>query len=156
VHNIIGLTAKGFHLTPFNSMKTSSKLLASALLLALTVSISSPVLADDHHSQNKVFAAAMFPAANNSKLWLCLEKYKSESKINLTLVNERGDVLFQETVCGKNSKQNAYRQQFDMSELGDGTYTFRITAGSQKEERSFKLTTPTMEAIQPTRLIAIK
>jgi hypothetical protein len=137
-------------------MKTSIKLLASALLLALTATTSSPVLADDHKSQNKVFAAAMFPAAKNSKLWLCLEKYKSESKIDLTLVNERGDILFSEVVCGKNSKQNAYRQQFDMSELSDGTYTFRISAGDQKEERSFKLTTPSVEDVQPTRLIAIK
>ncbi len=137
-------------------MKTSIKLLASTLLLALTASVSSPVLADDHKSQDKVFAAAMFPAAKNSKLWLCLEKYKSESRIDLMLVNERGEILFQETVCGKNSKQNAYRQQFDMSALSDGTYTFRIMAGTQKEERSFKLTTPSVEEIQPTRLIAIK
>lgn len=136
-------------------MKTSFKLLASAFVVSCMVSVSSPVRADDHKSQNKVFAAVMFPAAKNSKLWLCLEKYKSENKIELALVNERGDILFQEVVSGKNSKRNAYRQQFDLSELSDGTYTFRISAGSQKEERTFKLTTPAVEAIQPTRLIAI-
>ncbi|AKD56865.1 hypothetical protein [Spirosoma radiotolerans] len=137
-------------------MKTSIKLLASALFVALTVSVSSPVLADDHKSQNKVFSAAMFPAANANKLWLCLEKYKAENKINLTLISEKGETLFQEVLCGKNSKLNAYRQQFDMGALTDGNYTFRITAGTQKEEFSFKLITPAVEAIQPTRLIAIK
>ncbi|ADB39641.1 hypothetical protein [Spirosoma linguale] len=137
-------------------MKTSIKLLASALLVSFMTSVSSPVRADDHKSQNKVFAAVMFPAAKNTKLWLCLEKYKSENKIDLTLVNQRGDILFHETVSGKNSKQMAYRQQFDMSELSDGTYTFRISAGSQTEERSFKLTTPAVEEVQPSRLIAIK
>lgn len=137
-------------------MKTSIKLLASALLIAVMTSISSPVSADDHKSQNKVFSAAMFPAANANKLWLCLEKYKAENKIDLMLISDKGEVLFQETLCGKNSKQNAYRQQFDMSELKDGNYTFRVTAGTQKEEFAFKLTTPAVEAIQPTRLIAIK
>ncbi|GAB2514794.1 hypothetical protein [Spirosoma aerophilum] len=137
-------------------MKTSFKLLASALVLSLTIAVSSPVLAEDPHGQNKVFAAVMFPAAKTSTLWLCLEKYKSESKIDLSLVNERGELLFHETVCGKKSKQNAYRQKFDMSELGDGTYTFRIWAGDQKEERTFKITTPSVAETQPTRLIAIK
>jgi len=137
-------------------MKTSIKLLASALVVALTISVSSPVLADDHKSQNKVFSAAMFPAANANKLWLCLEKYKAENKIDLALVSEKGEILFQETLCGKNSKQNAYRQQFDMSDLTDGNYTFRISAGTQKEEFAFKLTTPSVAAIQPTRLVAIK
>ena len=136
-------------------MKTSIKLLASALLVAVMASVSSPALADDHKSQNKVFSAAMFPAANANKLWLCLEKYKSENRIELTLISEKGDVLFQEVLCGKNSKQNAYRQQFDMADLKDGNYTFRLSAGSQKEEFSFKLTTPALEAVQSTRLVAI-
>ena len=137
-------------------MKTSIKLLASALFLALTVSVASPVLADDPHSPNKVFAVAMFPSADASKLWLHLEKYQVENRVQLELVNERGYVLFSETLPGKSSKQNSYRQPFDISQLGDGNYTFRISAGGQREEISFKLSTPTLEAITPARLIAIK
>ncbi|MVM31600.1 hypothetical protein GO755_16250 [Spirosoma sp. HMF4905] len=135
-------------------MKTSIKFLASAFVFALTISASAPVFATDGHPQNKAFAAVVFPSINASKLWLCLEKYQSENKITLQLINERGDVLFNEILCGKNSKQNAFRQQFDMNELGDGNYTFRITAGDQKEDISIKLATPSLEA--PTRLIAIK
>jgi len=137
-------------------MKTSIKLITSSLLIALTVSAYSPVLATDTPSQGKAFTAVMYPAANSSKLWLALEKYQSENKITLELVNQKGVILFQETVAGKKSKQNAYRQQFDISELKDGDYTFRISAGNQKEEITFKLATPTLEALQPTRLIAIK
>ena len=138
-------------------MKTSIKLLVSALFVSLTMSVLSTALAGDDKSQAKVFAVAMFPAADASKLWLCLEKkYQLENKINLALVNEQGQVLFEEMVCGKKSKQNTFRQQFDMSQLGDGTYTFRISAGSQKEELTFKLSTPPLEATQPTRLVAIK
>ena len=137
-------------------MKTSIKSLASALFFALIVSVASPVLADDHHSPTKVFAVAMFPSADASKLWLHLEKYQSGNKVQLELVNERGFVLFSETLPGKSSKQNSYRQPFDVTQLSDGNYTIRISAGSQKEEISFKLSTPTVEAITPNRLIAIK
>ncbi len=137
-------------------MKTSFKLLASALLLSLTVAVTSPAMATDDKTQTKAFAVVMYPATDASKLWLNLEKYQSESKITLTMLDEHGQILFQETVCGKNSKQNAYRQQFDMSQLKDGTYTFHISAGSQKEEHIFKLSTPALEATQPIRLIAIK
>ncbi len=140
-------------------MKTSFKSFASALLLSLTVSVSSPVLATDDKTQTKAFAVVMYPAADASKLWLNLEKYQSENKIKLTMTDQDGQVLFQETVCSrnsKNSKKNAYRQQFDMSQLKDGTYTFRISAGRQEEMYTFKLSTPVLEATQPTRLIAIK
>lgn len=137
-------------------MKTSVKLLASALLFALSVSVSSPVRAGDDKIQAKAFAAAMFPATAASKVWLCMDKYQTEKKITLELLNEQGQVLFEEIVCSKNSKQKGYRQQFDMSELTDGNYTFRLMAGSQKEEFAFKLSTPTMQTIQPARLIAIK
>ncbi len=137
-------------------MKTSFKLLASALLLTLTVSVSSPASATDDKIKEKAFAAVVFPAADASKLWLCLEKYQSEPKITLALVDINGDVLFQETVSGKNTKPRAYRQQFDMSNLGDGTYKFCITAGSQREELIFKLSTPAPKTTQPTRMIAIK
>ena len=137
-------------------MKTSIKLLASALLLTLTVSVSSPGMTGDDKKQAKVFTAVVFPAADASKLWLCLEKYQSEPRITLALVNATGEVLYQETVSGRNSKQKAYRQQFDISELADGMYTFRILAGTQVEEHKVTLSTPVPETTQPTRLIAIK
>ncbi|MBD2700570.1 hypothetical protein IC229_07985 [Spirosoma sp. BT702] len=137
-------------------MKTTFKMLASVLLLALTVSVSSPTLADDGQSQKKVFAAAVFPAADMTKMWFYLEKYKSENKVSLELIGQRGEVLYQETVLGKNSKRNTCRQQFDMSQLTDGNYTFRITAGTQVEEYTFKLSTPQEVKPAPSRHIAIK
>jgi hypothetical protein len=137
-------------------MKTSFKLIASALLLSLTVSALSPVLAVDDHTTKKAFAVAMFPAVDASKIWLCLEKYKPDEKVTLELVNEQGQVLFQEVVMGRgNKKKNACRQQFDMSQLSDGKYLFRIVAGSQKEEIAFKLATPTVAPALPTRLITM-
>ncbi|SFD33815.1 flagellar hook assembly protein FlgD [Spirosoma endophyticum] len=136
-------------------MKTSIKLIASALLLTISLSVSSFGKGQDDHL-TKAFVAAMFPANNTSKLWLCLEKYKPEEKVTLEVVNEKGQVMFQEIVSGKSRKKSAIRQQFDMSEIPDGTYTFRVSAESQKEEFTFKLATPNLEVNQPIRLVAIK
>lgn len=137
-------------------MKTPFKLIVSALLLSLTVSVSSPALAVDDHTTKKAFAVAMFPSVDASKIWLCLEKHKPEEKVTLELVNDQGQILFQEVVMGRgNKKKNACRQQFDMSQLSDGKYLFRISADSQKEEIAFKLATPTVVPTIATRLITM-
>ena len=129
------------------------KSLASALLLALTVS-SSVLATDDDHSQKKVFSVAVFPTLDASRLWVCLEKYQAENAVSLTLVSQQGEVLYQEVLMGKRSKHNACRQKFDISQLADGDYTFHIVAGTQKETITFHLATPTNPT--PTRLVAIK
>ena len=136
-------------------MKSSIKFIATALALVLSVSVSSFALTTGDQPEKKAFAVAMFPANNVSKVWLCLEKYKADDKINVKLVNEKGEVLFNEALPSKGGKRNAYRQQFDLSDIGDGKYTFRISNGSQIEERTFKLATPTIEQQLPTRLISM-
>lgn len=133
-------------------MKTSIKSLANTLFL--TVALSSAALAIDDHGQKKAFSVAVFPTVDASKLWVVLEKHQAENTVNLQLVNQRGEVLHQEILLGKRSRQNACRQQFDISQLPDGNYMFQITAGTQKEEIPFQLGTPTKP--EPTRLIAIK
>ena len=133
-------------------MKTSIKSLVSAFFL--TVVLSSSVLAIDDHGHKKIFGVAVFPTVDASKLWVVLEKYQAENTVSLQLLNQRGEVLHQEILLGKRSRQNACRQQFDISQLPDGNYTFQITAGNQKEEILFQLGTPARQ--EPTRLIAIK
>ncbi|WP_420146678.1 hypothetical protein [Spirosoma sp.] len=135
-------------------MKTTLKSITTALFLTLGTFVALPAMSQDD-TKEKAFAAAMYPAAADSKLWLCLEQYKPEEKVKLELVNQKGQVLFNETVVGKAKKRNAYRQSFDMSQLGDGKYTFRLTAGDQKEEITFKLSTPSLEQALPARLVAI-
>lgn len=149
---IIGLIAKGFTFNPINSMKTSLKSLASAFLLGLLLCTSAS--ATDDTTQKKKFAVVVFPAANASTLWLCLEKYQSEQAVNLQLVNEQGNVLYEEVLLGKRSKKKACRQRFDTSQLPDGTYTFRIVSGIYSENVSFKLATPVVET--PSRFIALQ
>ncbi|WP_338874630.1 hypothetical protein WBJ53_03330 [Spirosoma sp. SC4-14] len=135
-------------------MKTSLKFFASAFAFLLSVSVSFGFTEGDQ-PQEKAFAIAMFPANGESKVWLCLEKYKANDKISVELVNEKGQVMFHEALPGKGGKRNGYRQQFDLSQVGDGNYTFRISNGNQVEERTFKLSTPTLEQQMPVRLISM-
>ncbi|GAB4027988.1 hypothetical protein [Spirosoma koreense] len=136
-------------------MKTSIKSIATALFLSLTILASLPGMSQDDYYTEKTFAAAMYPAKADSKLWLSLEQYKPQEKLKLELINQKGQVLFSEFLSGKINQRNAYRQQFDMSQLTDGKYTFRISSDTHKEEFTFKLSTPTLEQTLPTRLIAI-
>ena len=97
----------------------------------------------------------MFPAADASKVWLHLEKYKTDEKINLELIDEKGKVIYRETLPKKSGKSNSFRQQFDMSQIGDGKYTFRLSAGTQSQDMTFRLTTPTLTEQLPMRLISM-
>lgn len=137
-------------------MKTPIHLPASALLLILSLLLSLPGMSQTDYYTEKTFAATMYPAQEESKLWLCLEQYKPEEKITLQLIDQKGQVLFDETLRGKSQKRNSYRQQFDMSQLGDGKYTFRLSTASHQQKFTFDLSTPSVALTQPARLMAVR
>lgn len=136
-------------------MKTSLKSIACAFVAVVSMSVSSFGNAPGDEPQKKEFAIAMFPASQESKVWLSLEKYNTKAKISIQLLDEKGKVVFREEVSVKAGKSNGIRQQFDLSEIGDGQYTFRISDGNQVEERTFKLSSPTVSQQQPVRLISM-
>ncbi|QKZ15380.1 hypothetical protein [Spirosoma sp. KUDC1026] len=138
-------------------MKTYFRLITSSLLVAFTIftaASASPI--DGSPSAQKSFAAVMYPAAATSKVWLHLEKFKLTDKINVELYDERGKQLFSETLPQKAGKRNTYRQQFDLSGIPDGKYTFRLSSGNQTEEVTFNLTTPTVVQQTATRFVTMK
>lgn len=137
-------------------MKSSIKLSISLLWLTLSMSVTSFGSPLDGGPTKKAFAVVMYPAADASSVWLLLEKYKADDKINVELLNERGQVLFRETLPGRGNRRNAYRQQFDLNQVGDGTYTFRVSGTTQTEMISIKLATPAPTEQLPTRLISLK
>lgn len=138
-------------------MKTYFRLITSSIFVAFTVfTIASASPNDGTPSAQKSFAAVMYPAATASKVWLHLEKFKPTDKINVELYDERGKQLFRETLPQKAGKRNTYRQQFDLSEIADGKYTFRLSGGSQTEEVTFNLTTPSVVEQKATRFVSMK
>lgn len=138
-------------------MKTSLKLIASALLLAATMSVSSAGIDPNTQPTKKAFNVVMYPASSSSKIWMALEKTRPEFKVNVELLDQQGKVLFRETLPGRGGKRNnGFSQAFDLSAVQDGNYTFRIsTTGFQTEEFTFNLSTPKVTE-QPARLVSMK
>ncbi|WP_077920837.1 hypothetical protein [Spirosoma sp. 209] len=148
-------------------MKTRITLIVSFMLLTLIASVSlaktiqtgnpEKKTFQTGNPEKKTFQAAMYPAAASSKVWLALEKSLPQFKVNVELIDQKGNVLFRETLPGKGGKSNRFRQMFDLSDVEDGNYTFRVyTAGFQSEEFSFRLSTPTVTQRLPTRLVSMK
>lgn len=100
----------------------------------------------------KTFEIAVFPAAAPSSMWVHIDKKTLNRSVRVELLNKQGQVLASEwygrkepTICTK----------FNLADLGDGIYTFRITDGHQAQERTFKLATPGFTEQLPKRLITM-
>lgn len=81
----------------------------------------------------------MYPALEPSKVWLNIERTTLLGQIRIDMCDKSGQVLFSEWLPKGNAK---FRQCFDLSAIGDGTYTFIITDGVQRQEQTFRLQTP--------------
>ena len=137
-------------------MKTFSNWMAGAWVMALSVSVSlAGTVQHGEAPTKKAFAAVMYPVSNACKVWLCLEKYQPDARIRVELINQQGQVLFEEGLPTKGGKRNAFRQQFDLSQVGDGTYTLRISSNAQTEDLRFNVSTPNVEQL-PARLVSLK
>jgi hypothetical protein len=138
-------------------MKTYFRLITSTLFVAFTIFTSASASPKDGApAAQKSFVAVMYPASAASKVWLHLERFKPTDRINVELFDETGKKLFQEMLPRKAGQKNTYRQQFDLSEIADGTYTFRLSSGSQTEEMTFNLTTPSVVEQKATRFVSMK
>ncbi len=129
----------------------------TALLIGASLFVSSLTTAQSTHREapyyeEKTFDISVFPAAAPSKMWVYINKKTFNRSLRVELVNERGQVLATEWYS---KKQPVVCTRFDLSEVGDGTYTFRITDGAQTQERIFKLATPGFEEQLPKRLITM-
>lgn len=94
----------------------------------------------------------MYPALEPSKLWLNIERSTRLGQIRVDMCDAKGQVLFSEWLPKKDTN---FHQRFDLSTIGDGTYTFVITDGVERQERTFRLQTPGFEEQLPKRLITI-
>jgi hypothetical protein len=133
-------------------MKTVNGWFAKALVLSLITS--TMVLAQGGpYYEEKTFETAMYPALQPSKVWLNIERVNPVGQIRVDMCDAKGIVLFSEWLPKKDAK---FHQCFDLSAIGDGVYTFVITDGVQRQERTFKLSTPGIEEQLPKRLITMK
>ncbi|MDB5241876.1 MAG: hypothetical protein JWP57_2501 [Spirosoma sp.] len=112
----------------------------------------SPIQGGPYYEEKR-FDIAMYPALEPSKLWLNIERTTKLGRIRVDMCDKQGKVLFTEWLPKKDVK---FHQCFDLSSIGDGTYTFIITDGVQRQERTFRLSTPGLQEQYPQRFITLK
>ncbi|WP_461053185.1 lipocalin/fatty acid-binding family protein [Spirosoma arcticum] len=137
-------------------MKKVGSWLSKALMLgmvasSLAVGQGHPGLGGPYYEASR-FETAMYPALEPSKIWLNIERTTLLGQIRVDMCDAKGQVLFSEWLSKKDAK---FHQRFDLSTIGDGTYTFIITDGIQRQERTFRLSTPGFEEQLPKRLITV-
>ena len=130
---------------------------AMALFVGAGLFVASPAMAQSNrpataYYEEKTFEIGVFPASGPSKMWVHIDKKGLNRPVRVELINQRGQVLSTEWYS---KKQPVVCTRFDLSDVGDGVYTFRITDGRQTQERIFKLSTPGFEEQLPKRLITM-
>jgi hypothetical protein len=139
-------------------MKTPVRFLlaaAAALVLAQT-----PLRAEEKPPAPKAKAKAavpetfgmnMFPKINSTKMNLLIENQYG-IKLHIKLLNEKNEVLYNETI---GRKQTKYWRKFDMGQLKDGHYRFEVSNGVETQSREVDLSTK-QPVVPNERLISFR
>lgn len=138
-------------------MKTILKSAMKALFVGASVLISSLSMGQQAgqtapYYEEKTFESVVFPSAVPAKMWVHIDKRLLNRRVSVELRDAKGRVVATEWYA---KDQPIVRTRFDLSQIGDGIYTFRISDGQQTQERTFKLATPGFEEQLPKRLITM-
>lgn len=140
---------------PFVAFSAALLLGASALC---TSALSTPAMAQSkpsteaYYEEKPRLEAVVYPAAAPLKLWMNVEKEDPRARIKVELFDAQNHLLHSQTY---NARVNRFNQKFDLSNMPDGRYTFRITDGNSVRERTFKLSSPGLQEQLPNRLVTL-
>lgn len=90
---------------------------------------------------DKTFDVGMYRITNSMKVNVMIEK-KSGKSLEISLLNEKNEVIYTEYVS---KKVNKFAKKFDLEGLADGKYRFEISNGKEKITKEVNL-----ETHQPT------
>lgn len=132
----------------------------SVALLLCTAALSTPSMAQAQRKPSNAsyfeelprLHAAVFPAADPLKLWVVAEKEDPKGRITIELLDDKNRRLHIDMV---DRQMHKVRQRFDLSNMPDGQYTFRISDGNNVQERTFKLSSPGLQEQLPKRLVTM-
>ncbi|GAA4446421.1 hypothetical protein GCM10023189_01530 [Nibrella saemangeumensis] len=126
---------------------------AAKILIGALVFVSSLAVGQGGDPDKKSFAVAMYPAADASKVWMSVEKNNTDRRLQVEMLDDKRQIVYSGVVS---KKTKAFHQRFDLSQIKDGYYTFRISDGVESTERSFRLSTPGVQEALPQRMITMK
>lgn len=135
-------------------MKNVRKMLVAALC---SVMMSGAVFATAGPGQtastptDETFQVGMYRVQNSLSMKVLLEKETGE-KVYVRLLNQRGQVLHEETL---NKKMKKYARNFDFSQISDGNYTLEVTNGTQSIRKEIQLATKDIVETPARTLVAM-
>jgi xanthine/CO dehydrogenase XdhC/CoxF family maturation factor len=126
-------------------MKTTIKTFAVALALIATAFT---VHAEDKETKKSAGFETGIYATKGGKINVLVEKASDDARTTLLLKNEKGDVVYQETI-GK--KTQRFGRMLNVDELKSGTYQIEVTSQGETKTKSFEVSSQEAE-----RTIAVR
>ncbi|REA58890.1 hypothetical protein DSL64_19675 [Dyadobacter luteus] len=120
-------------------MKTTFKTFAVALALIATAFTAN---AEDKETKKATGFATGIYATKGGKINVLVEKANVDANTTLLLKNEKGDVVYQETVGKKNLK---FGRTLNVDELKSGTYQIEVTSQGETTSKSFEVSSQETE-----------
>lgn len=120
-------------------------LLAGAFALAGSAAFAQTTPTPDH------LAVGMYQVGQANKIRLFVEK-QTNTLVTVQLLGPAGQQLYQGSLPKKGDK---FTQIFDMTELGDGVYSLRITQGKEVIVKPIQLHTAAPEPVAPVRVMTL-
>ncbi|HEV7379399.1 MAG TPA: hypothetical protein VGN64_06375 [Dyadobacter sp.] len=120
-------------------MKTTIKTFAVALALIVTAFTAN---AEDKETKKATGFATGIYATKGGKINVLVEKANVDANTTLLLKNEKGDVVYQETVGKKNLK---FGRILNVDELKSGTYQIDVTSQGETKSKSFEVSSQESE-----------
>jgi len=126
-------------------MKNSIKTFAVAVAL---VAASFTANADDKETKKSTGFGTGIYTTKSGKINVLVDKVSTDSPTTLSLKNEKGEIVYQETI-GK--KEQKFGRSLNVDELSAGKYEIEVASKGEKQSKSFELSEQKAE-----RVLAIK
>lgn len=120
-------------------MKTTFKTFAVALALIATAFTAN---AEDKETKKAAGFATGIYATKSGKINVLVEKANVDANTTLLLKNEKGNIVYQETVGKKNQK---FGRTLNVDELKSGTYQIEVTSQGETKIKSFEVSSQESE-----------
>ena len=127
-------------------MKNSIKTFVCALALVATASFTAN--AEDKETKKSAGFGTGIYSTKSGKINVLVEKNSADASTTILLKNEKGEVIYRETV-GKNNQK--FGRTLNVDELSTGKYEIEVASQGEKQTKSFELSEQKSE-----RVLAVK
>ena len=127
-------------------MKNSIKTFVCALALVATATFTAN--AEDKETKKAAGFGTGIYSTKSGKINVLVNKVSADASTTILLRNEKGDIVYRETV-GKNTQK--FGRTLNVDDLASGKYEIEVASQGEKQTKSFELSEQKSE-----RILAVK